>query len=150
MTTPVSPVTVPGEILNWPMLKISYLTDPANIAALLPPGISPGKSPKVTITIYNFPVLNEPEYGCVVNVDAIYNGIEGEYTLGIGIDRKPQFLVAMSAGGSRNFTLKPNISALWIRFLPASPTAVTRSWNTTERSAAWVKSPLSLKPMSGG
>ncbi|WP_373082654.1 acetoacetate decarboxylase family protein [Zhongshania sp.] len=88
MTTPVSPLTVPGEILNWPMLKISYLTDPANIAALLPPGIEPGKSPKVTITIYNFPVLNEPEYGCVVNVDAIYNGIEGEYTLGIAIDQE--------------------------------------------------------------
>ncbi len=88
MTTPVSPMTVPGEIINWPMLKISYLTDPASIAALLPPGIEPGKTPKVTITIYNFPVLNEPEYGCVVNVDAIYNGIEGEYTLGIAIDQE--------------------------------------------------------------
>tara|TARA_R110000772_G_scaffold144093_4_gene253783 strand:- start:35071 stop:35841 length:771 start_codon:yes stop_codon:yes gene_type:complete len=103
MTTPVSPVTVPGEILNWPMLKISYLTDPANIAALLPPGISPGKSPKVTITIYNFPVLNEPEYGCVVNVDAIYNGIEGEYTLGIGIDQEAAIFGSHECWGQPKF-----------------------------------------------
>jgi acetoacetate decarboxylase len=88
MTHPTAPIGKPGDILNWPMLKISYLTDPENIAALLPPGIAPAKNPKVTLTIYNFPVLNEPEYGCVVNVDAVYNGIEGEYTLGIAIDQE--------------------------------------------------------------
>ena len=55
MTNATKPVGVPGDILNWPMLKISYLTDPASIAALLPPGITPGKTPKVTLTVYNFP-----------------------------------------------------------------------------------------------
>lgn len=83
-----APQINPGEILNWPMLKIHYHTDAAAIAELLPPGIKPGKEPKVSITIYNFPVLNEPEYGIVVNVDAEYDGIEGEYTLGIGIDQE--------------------------------------------------------------
>ncbi|MDX1505656.1 MAG: acetoacetate decarboxylase family protein [Spongiibacter sp.] len=88
MTTTTAPMGKPGDILNWPMLKIRYMTDPENIARLLPPGIEPGRQPGVTITIYNFPVLNEPEYGCVVNVDANFNGIEGEYTLGIAIDQE--------------------------------------------------------------
>lgn len=88
MTTGQAPQGTPGDILNWPMLKIRYLTDPACIEKLLPPGIQPGKEPGVTITIYNFPVLGEPEYGCVVNVDANYNDIPGEYTLGIAIDQE--------------------------------------------------------------
>ncbi|MBM7422536.1 acetoacetate decarboxylase family protein [Spongiibacter marinus] len=88
MTDSNAPMGKPGDILNWPMLKIRYKTDAEAIAKLLPPGIEPGKEPGVTITIYNFPVLNEPEYGCVVNVDANYNGIEGEYTLGIAIDQE--------------------------------------------------------------
>lgn len=78
----------PGDILNWPMLKISYLTRPENIARLLPPGITSGAEPRVNITLYNVPVLNEPEYGVVVNIAAQYEGIEGEYTLGFGIDQE--------------------------------------------------------------
>ncbi len=53
----------PGDIVNWPMLKIVYRTDPDKIAALLPPGIEPGPNPNVNLTIYNFPVPDEPEYG---------------------------------------------------------------------------------------
>ena len=73
----------PGDILNWPMLKITYRTDPVAIAALLPPGIKPGRNAHVNITIYNFPVQAEPEYGLVINVDADYNGVEGEYSLSL-------------------------------------------------------------------
>ena len=51
----------PGDIVNWPMLKIVYRTDPEKIAALLPPGIESGANPHVTLTIYNFPVPDEPE-----------------------------------------------------------------------------------------
>jgi len=83
----------PGDIVNWPMLKISYRTDPEAIARLLPPGISPGRKPHVNVTIYNFPVQAEPEYGLVINVEADYAGIAGEYTLAIGIDQEaPLFL----------------------------------------------------------
>lgn len=82
------PQTPPGEIVNWPMLKIKYDTDPAAIAKLLPPGIEPGANPVVTITIYNFPIMNEPEYGYVVSVDAICDGVEGEYQLANGIDQE--------------------------------------------------------------
>ena len=80
------PQTNPGEIIQWPMLKLSYRTYKDCIASLLPPGIEPGEKPHVSITIYNFPVQNEPEYGVVVNVNADYNGTEGEYTLAVGID----------------------------------------------------------------
>ena len=93
----------PGDILNWPMLKIRYMSDPASIAKLLPPGINPGKQPGVTITIYNFPVLNEPEYGCVVNVDAEYNGIEGEYTLGIAIDQEAAIYISQERWGQPKY-----------------------------------------------
>lgn len=108
----------PGDILNWPMLKISYDTDPECIARLLPPGISPGKRPKVTVTIYNFPVLNEPEYGVVVNVDADYDGIAGEYTLGIGIDQEAAIYSSQERWGqpkyyaqTRYFRLMDQVSA---------------------------------------
>ena len=49
----------PGDILNWPMLKLVYRTDPDKVAALLPPGLSPASEPLVTLTVYNFPVQNE-------------------------------------------------------------------------------------------
>ena len=77
---PAGPQSSPGEIINWPMLKLCYRTDADKIAALLPPGIEPGKEPHVYVTLYNFPVHNEPEYGVVVNVAADYDGQEGEYT----------------------------------------------------------------------
>lgn len=98
-----APAGNPGDILNWPMLKIRYMTDPEAIAKLLPPGINPGKEPKVTITIYNFPVLNEPEYGYVVNIDAEYNGIQGEYTLAIGIDQEAAIYNSQERWGQPKF-----------------------------------------------
>jgi len=82
------PQSNPGEIYNWPMLRMIYKTNKDNIAPLLPPGLEVGIEPNVTITIYNFPVNNEPEYGVVVNASASYKGIEGDYTLGIGINQE--------------------------------------------------------------
>lgn len=93
----------PGDILNWPMLKIVYRTDPANIAALLPPGIEPGAKPHVTLTIYNFPVPDEPEYGIVTTVDANYKGVEGEYTLGYGIDQESAIFISQETNGQPKF-----------------------------------------------
>ena len=37
--TDAAPQGNPGDILNWPMLKVVYRTDPDAIAKLLPPGI---------------------------------------------------------------------------------------------------------------
>lgn len=43
MSDAQAPMGAPGDIINWPMLKIHYRTDPDAIAALLPPGITVGK-----------------------------------------------------------------------------------------------------------
>ncbi len=92
-----------GDILNWPMLKIRYRTDADKIAALLPPGIEPGAEPNVTLTVYNFPVHGEPEYGVVTTVDADYDGIAGEYTLGYGIDQEAAIFVSQQTNGQPKY-----------------------------------------------
>mgnify|MGYP000486411181 CR=1 FL=1 len=97
------PMMPPGSIYNWPMLKIKYRTDADKVAELLPPGIEPGKEPIVTLTIYNFPVPNVPEYGIVTTVDAIYNGIEGEYTLGYGIDQESAIFNSQEINGQPKY-----------------------------------------------
>ncbi|WP_062269458.1 acetoacetate decarboxylase family protein [Endozoicomonas arenosclerae] len=97
------PQTNPGEIINWPLLKIKYDTDPACIEKLLPPGITPGKNPTVNITVYNFPVLNEPEYGYVISVDADHDGITGEFTLAIGIDQEAAVFGSQERWGQPKF-----------------------------------------------
>ncbi len=93
----------PGDILNWPMLKIEYLTDVDAVARLLPPGIEPGKEPKVYLTLYSFPVLNEPEFGCVMTVAADYDGIEGEYALGYAIDQEAAVYVSREHWGQPKY-----------------------------------------------
>jgi acetoacetate decarboxylase len=93
----------PGDIINWPMLKIAYRTDADKIAALLPPGIEVGAEPNVNLTIYNFPVPDEPEYGIVTTVNADYNGIAGEYTLGYGIDQESAIFGSQEINGQPKY-----------------------------------------------
>ena len=93
----------PGDILNWPMLKIVYRTDPNRIADLLPPGIEPGADPHVNLTIYNFPVPDVPEYGIVTTVNADYNGTQGEYTLGYGIDQESAIFGSQEINGQPKY-----------------------------------------------
>lgn len=93
----------PGDIVNWPMLKIVYRTDPDRIAALLPPGIEPGSKPHVNLTIYNFPVPDVPEYGIVTSVNANYQGIDGEYTLGYGIDQESAIFISQEMNGQPKY-----------------------------------------------
>lgn len=83
-----APMGNPGDILGWPMLKIEYRTEAAAIGKQLPPGFTVGKEPTVFLTVYNFPVLNEPEYGCVIAVAADYQGTEGQYALAYAIDQE--------------------------------------------------------------
>ena len=49
MSEAQAPTGNTGYIINWPMLKIHYRTDPDAIAALLPPGITVGKEPNVNL-----------------------------------------------------------------------------------------------------
>ena len=88
-----------GDINNWPMLKVIYRTDPEKIAALLPPGIEPTDEPHVKVIVYNFPVPDVPEYGVLMTVNARYNGIDGEYTLGYGIDQESAIFSSQSRNG---------------------------------------------------
>ena len=97
------PQSNPGEIIGWPMLKLNYRTDADRIASLLPPGIEPGEDPLVNITIYNFPVQNEPEYGVVVSVAADYDGTSGDYTLGIGIDQEAAVFISKERFGQPKY-----------------------------------------------
>jgi len=105
-TSPTAPQTNPGEVAGWPMLKIRYRTDAKAIAALLPPGITPGKEPMVTLTIYNVPIQGEPEYGVVINVDADYNGTVGEYTLALGIDQEAPLFICQELWGQPKYPVQ--------------------------------------------
>ncbi len=93
----------PGEISDWPMLKLEYRTDPSNIAALLPPGFETGATPHVNITIYNYPVPDQPELGVLISVNASFNGIEGEYTLGYGIDQESAIFLSQFQNGQPKY-----------------------------------------------
>jgi len=99
----LEPMIPPGEISQWPMLKIVYRTDPDQIAALLPPGIDNGAAPNVNLTIYNLPVNDEPEYGILMTVDADYEGIPGEWALGYGINQEAPMFLCQSANGQPKF-----------------------------------------------
>ena len=98
-----APQGIPGDSLNWPMLKIAYPTDPARVAALLPPGIEPVGKPEVRLTVYQFPVLAEPELGLVVNVTAIHEEIEGEYSLAYAIGQEQAVFISRELWGQPKF-----------------------------------------------
>lgn len=98
-----TPATSPGEINNWPMLKIVYRTDPEAIAELLPPGLEPSETSNVTLTIYNLPVPDEPEYGILMTCDATHKGIPGEYALGYGIDQESAIFISQNTNGQPKF-----------------------------------------------
>ncbi|MEM9254037.1 MAG: acetoacetate decarboxylase family protein [Pseudomonadota bacterium] len=118
MTDSSAPQNNQGDIINWPMLKVRYRTDADRVAALLPPGIEPGAEPNVNLTIYNFPVPDEPEYGIVTTIDANYDGIAGEFTLGYGIDQESAIFNSQERNGqpkypctTEYYRMGPNVSA---------------------------------------
>ncbi|MCH2173025.1 acetoacetate decarboxylase family protein [Myxococcota bacterium] len=98
-----APQVNPGEISNWPILKIRYRTDPDKIAALLPPGIDPSENSNVSMNIYNLPVPDEPEYGILVMVDADYRGMPGFYTIGYGIDQESAIFISRDMNGQPKY-----------------------------------------------
>ncbi len=92
-----------GDISFWPILKIDYPSDPDKIAALLPPGIDPSDTANVHLSIYCVPVPDEPEYGCVVSVDADYRGQKGKYALGYGIDQESAVIISRDMNGQPKY-----------------------------------------------
>lgn len=93
----------PGDIAGWPILKIDYPTRAASIAALLPPGLSPSADANVHLSIYCYPVPDEPEFGVVITVDADYAGETGLYTLGYGIDQESAIFISRDTNGQPKF-----------------------------------------------
>lgn len=92
-----------GDSMNWPMLKIDYPTNPDKLAALLPPGIDPTDDPEVRLTIYSFPINNEPELGLVTNIAASYDGVAGEYSLFYAIDQEQAVFISRELWGQPKF-----------------------------------------------
>ncbi len=97
-----NPMSRPGEVAGWPKLVINYRTEEANIAPLLPPGLTP-LDPTVQIGIYCVPIQGEPEYGVSVKVPAEFNGVEGKYNLGMGIDQEAAVFISGELNGQPKF-----------------------------------------------
>ncbi|MGH0029496.1 MAG: acetoacetate decarboxylase family protein [Myxococcota bacterium] len=93
----------PGDIILWPMLKMTYDTSPEKIRALLPPGIETSDTSQVHLTTYCFPVPDVPEYGVLINVDADYQGEKGFYTLGYGIDQESAVFISRDRNGQPKY-----------------------------------------------
>ena len=100
MTPP--PTNRPGEIAGWPKLVVTYPSEPAMVAALLPHGLEP-LDPVVTVGFYCVPVLDEPEYGVSVKVEATWKGVAGQYTLGLGIDQEAAVHISGETNGQPKF-----------------------------------------------
>jgi acetoacetate decarboxylase len=98
-----APLTAPGEVAGRPKLVLRYPTDPDRIAALLPPGLEPYGEPAVQIGVYCVPVHGEPEHGVSTRVPARFAGVDGQYTIGIGIDQESAIFVSRETNGQPKF-----------------------------------------------
>ena len=97
-----TPLTRPGEVAGWPKLVVTYRTDAAGVEQLVPPGLVPGE-PVVTVGVYCVPILGEPEFGVSVKVPASWNGTEGLYNLGMGIDQEAAVSISHETNGQPKF-----------------------------------------------
>lgn len=96
-------VARPGDTTGTPKLVLRYPTDPAAIRHLLPPGLEPTGEPIVQINIYCVPVHGEPEHGVSTKVPARFDGIDGQYCLGIGIDQESAIFISQETNGQPKF-----------------------------------------------
>ncbi|MGB6059292.1 MAG: acetoacetate decarboxylase family protein [Microthrixaceae bacterium] len=93
----------PGDLLGLPKLIIRYPSDPTAIAALLPPGLETYGDPVVQVNFYCVPVHGEPEHGVSTKVRARFEGVDGWYCLGIGIDQESAIFVSRETNGQPKF-----------------------------------------------
>jgi len=96
------PTNRPGEISGWPKLVVTYTTEPAKAAVLLPPGLEP-LDPVVTVAFYCVPVLGEPELGVSVKIEAGWQGVAGQYNVGLGIDQEAAVHISAETNGQPKF-----------------------------------------------
>lgn len=98
-----APLNRPGEISGWPKLIVRYRTDVAKAAALLPTGLTLAPDPVVAISIYSVPVHDEPELGISTKIGASFDGLDGQYTIGIGIDQEAAIFISRERNGQPKF-----------------------------------------------
>ena len=135
VSTSTGPSIPPGEIANWPLLKVVYRTDPDKIADLLPPGIEPGAEPHVHVNIYNVPVKGEPEYGVSTKVDAdLRRHARATTASASGSTRSRRSSSARSSTASRSSRARSCTSAATTSSRRAARTRATRSSSSTVRS----------------
>jgi Acetoacetate decarboxylase (ADC) len=97
-----APMNRPGEIAGWPKLVVTYATDPVKASALLPNGLEP-RDAVVTVAFYCVPVLGEPELGVSVKIEAAWQGVTGQYTVGLGIDQESAVHISAETNGQPKF-----------------------------------------------
>jgi len=95
-------LTPGGEVAGWPKLVVTYPTEAACVAALLPPGLEAAGT-TVTVGFYCVPVLDEPELGVSVKVPARWRGVDGHYSLGLGIDQEAAVHISGETNGQPKF-----------------------------------------------
>jgi acetoacetate decarboxylase len=100
MTEPA--LVPPGELANWPSLRFVYRTDADRIADVVPPGLEPTE-PEVHVHVYQVPIMGEPEYGVVIKVPARFDGVDGMYWLGTGIDQEQAIFISQELNGQPKF-----------------------------------------------
>jgi acetoacetate decarboxylase len=93
----------PGDLLGLPKLVVRYPTDRESIDALLPPGLHSWGDPVVQIGVYCVPVHGEPEFGVSTKIPATFDGVDGWYSLGIGIDQESAIFVSRETNGQPKF-----------------------------------------------
>lgn len=102
-SAPSAPTARPGDAIGWPKLVLRYPTDQGAITALLPPGLEPCGEPVVQLNVYCVPVHGEPEHGISTKVPARFDGVDGSYCLGIGIDQESAIFVSQETNGQPKF-----------------------------------------------
>ena len=154
MTDVDAPMTRPGEVAGHPKLVLRYRTDPERVAALVPPGLVAGPDPVVQVGIYCVPVHGEPEYGVSTKVPASFGGIDGQFTVGIGIDQEAAIFISQERNGQpkfpctvRFFRLGDRVEATcthqgytFLEYRGTVGATVTPTGVDTEENEWWIKS----------
>ncbi|MBL7499769.1 acetoacetate decarboxylase family protein [Frankia sp. CNm7] len=86
-----------------PSLEVVYLTDPAVLAAVLPPPLTPPAEPRVHVRVTDIDLrFGDYHYKELVGyfaVDAVYDGVTGEYPLLIPIDLESAISISREKHG---------------------------------------------------
>ena len=147
-------LTRPGETSGWPKLKVSYRTDAEKIAALLPPGLEPSGDPIVQINVYCVPIPGEPEYGVSTKIGASFDGMDGLFCVGMGIDQEAAIFISQELNGQPKFPCSISFYRIddyveavcehqgytFMEFRGHSNGNVEPSGETVEENEWWIKS----------